>query len=111
MADDFYLDEGAYDGIMDDLKTVGTAYGDGFRKLTAVLDQYDGAWGGDDIGKAFAEKYIEEGHVNDHVNNYGQGEEGLVESAKNGKESAKTLAELDYENAKDLDSKTTAEKE
>ncbi|GAA4531754.1 hypothetical protein [Amycolatopsis samaneae] len=106
MADEFYLDEAAYDGIMTDLQSIGHGIGSSFQTLADVLLEHDGAWGTDDIGKAFAKKYLGEGPddgARADVVALGGVEENLDKSAEIGKKNARNFASVDRETAKKMD--------
>jgi hypothetical protein len=106
MADEFYLDESAYDAIMTDLQNVGHEIGGDFKRLSDVLVQYDGAWGNDDIGKAFAMKYLGEkdkGGALSDIPALAGVEENLVDSGDIGKKNARNFSEVDKETAEKMD--------
>lgn len=106
MADEFFLDEAAYDGIMTELQGVGRKIGSSYQGLADVLLEYDGAWGGDDIGKAFANKYLgmtpDSGARGDVVA-LGGVEDNLVKSADIGMKNAANFASVDHDTAKEMD--------
>lgn len=106
MADEFYLDEAAYTGIMTELQGVGHKIGSSYQLLADVLLEYDGAWGGDDIGKAFANKYLgagpDEGARADVVALAGV-EDNLDKSADIAKKNARNFASVDEDTAREMD--------
>ncbi|MFD9888105.1 hypothetical protein ACFWY9_02095 [Amycolatopsis sp. NPDC059027] len=106
MADEFYLDEAAYDGIMTDLQNIGHRIGTSYKGLADVLLEFDGAWGSDDIGKAFEKKYLGEG-PNDgaraDVVALGGVEDNLDKSGDVGKKNARNFASVDRDTAKKMD--------
>jgi len=58
MADEFYLDPVGLAQATSRLRASGDRLNSAFSKLTETLDQHDGCWGTDDIGKGFANKYV-----------------------------------------------------
>ncbi|GAA1981819.1 hypothetical protein [Amycolatopsis minnesotensis] len=106
MADDFFLDETAYDAIMTDLQSTGQKIGESYQLLTDVLLEYDGAWGGDDIGKAFEKKYLgdsDDSGARGDLKAFDGVEDNIKEVADIGKKNAKTFAGLDHDTAQRLD--------
>ena len=59
MADRFELDESEAVDTGERAQDAGRRLLDAHRDLVAVLDDHEGCWGDDDIGKAFANKYVE----------------------------------------------------
>jgi hypothetical protein len=59
VAERFELDEDAAKDAGDRAGSAGQRLRDAHRELVAVLDDRDGCWGDDDIGKAFANSYVE----------------------------------------------------
>jgi hypothetical protein len=59
VADRFELDENAAVAAGRRARTAGLRLREAHRELVAVLDDHDGCWGDDDIGKAFANKYVQ----------------------------------------------------
>lgn len=107
MADEFYLDPDRFRAVSRDLREVGTDLNAAQRRLSGILDQYTGAWGSDDIGKAFEGNYYE----NAEKVRIGSGKaaRGIIATAGNAQKSANNLASLDEESAKRLDAKTRAD--
>ncbi|MFE0022038.1 hypothetical protein [Amycolatopsis sp. NPDC059021] len=105
MADDFFLDESVYDGVMTDLQNVGHKIGASHKALSDVLLEYDGAWGNDDIGKAFAQKYFGEDGNGARADLVALGgvEDNLVESGDVGKKNARLFASVDNDTAVKID--------
>jgi hypothetical protein len=97
----FYLDSAAVRQRAGDNRTSSEALDAAFRNLTTVLDDHDGCWGTDDIGKNFAEGYVDS--ANETRGYAGDAVEGLdgwstgVESAVEG------LTNLDADNAEAVD--------
>jgi hypothetical protein len=107
MAENFYLDEPAFEGVADNILVSGTNLGTAYGKLNDVLLATQGCWGDDDIGKAFEKNYWENAEeVRVGMANAG---EGLVETSKNVRKKAEVLADLDERNAKWLDSQVGEE--
>lgn len=107
MADEFYLDPERFRVVSRDLHDVGTDLKAAQRRLSGILDQYTGAWGSDDIGKAFEKNYYE--NAEKVRTGSGKAAHGIVETAGNAQKSANNLASLDEESAKKLDAKTKTE--
>lgn len=104
MPDDFYLDPAEFRVVSRDLRDAGRDLEAAQRRLSDVLDQYTGAWGSDDIGKAFEKNYYE----NAEKVRIGSGKAagGIIDTARNSQKSADNLASLDEESARRLDAKT-----
>jgi uncharacterized protein YukE len=62
MAEDFYLDPDKLAQATGALRYANEELSSQLAKLTGVLQQHDGCWGTDDIGKAFAKKYVQPSH-------------------------------------------------
>ena len=101
MPDEFYLDPAEFRVVSRDLLDAGTDLEAAQRRLSDVLDHYSGAWGSDDIGKAFETNYYE----NSEKVRIGSGKVagGIIKTARGAQKSADTLASLDEESAKRLD--------
>jgi hypothetical protein len=105
MAENFRLDPHALSTANGDFKVVGDTLGDAFHVLTGVLDDHDGCWGSDDIGKAFEKNYKEPAK---EVRGYaGDAIEGMVDLHEGVDESKETFESVDYENAKKIDASVT----
>lgn len=105
MAENFRLDPQALSTANGEFKIVGDNLGDAFTVLTGVLDDHDGCWGDDDIGKAFEKNYKEpakevRGYAGDAIEGMGELNEGVDESRE-------TFEGVDYENAKKIDASVT----
>jgi hypothetical protein len=107
MAENFYLDEPALDGVADGVLVTGTNFTTAHTKLNDTLLATQGCWGDDDIGKAFEGNYWENAEKV-RTGTEGAGE-GLVGTSKNMKKSAANLASVDEETAKRLDSQIEEE--
>ncbi len=59
MPDRFELDENEAVDAGHRAQKAGQRLREAHRALVAVLDDHDGCWGDDDIGKAFANKYVQ----------------------------------------------------
>ncbi|WP_143517406.1 hypothetical protein [Pseudonocardia sp. MH-G8] len=59
MADRFELDENDAVAAGERAQTAGRRLLDAHRDLVTVLNDREGCWGDDDIGKAFANKYVQ----------------------------------------------------
>jgi hypothetical protein len=57
--DRFELDEKAAEDAGHRAQEAGQRLREAHRALVAVLDDHDGCWGDDDVGKAFANKYVQ----------------------------------------------------
>lgn len=102
MADDFYLDESAFEGVTDSLVTTGMNLDDAVKELNDVLLATEGCWGDDEIGKAFASNYWA---IAEQVRTGMEGAgTGIVETARTMRKSAADLASVDEQTAKSLDS-------
>jgi hypothetical protein len=107
MADDFYLDEPAFEGVTDNILVTGTNLNTAYGKLNGVLLSTQGCWGDDDIGKAFEGNYWENAEkVRTGMDGAG---DGIVETSKNARKSAQYLSTLDEENARYIDSQVEEE--
>jgi len=104
MADKFYLDPDEFREVSRDLREAGTDLKAAQRRLSRILDQYTGAWGSDDIGKAFETNYYE----NAEKVRIGAGKAGdaIVDTAGSAQKAANNLASLDEESARKLDAQT-----
>jgi hypothetical protein len=107
MADNFYLDEPAFEGVTDSMLVTGTNLGTDYDNLNGVLLATQGCWGDDEIGKAFEGNYWED--AEDIRVKLAPAGEGLVTSAKGVRGKARDLASLDEENARWLDSQVEEE--
>jgi hypothetical protein len=107
MADNFYLDEPAFDGVTDDMLVTGSNLTTAHGKLNRVLLATQGCWGDDDIGKAFEGKYWENAEkVRTGMDGAG---EGIVETSKSARKTARDLSSVDEQTAKWLDSQIEEE--
>jgi hypothetical protein len=103
MADKFYLDEDAFDDFARDLREIGKEFDLGQRELAQTLNMYTGAWGNDEIGKAFEKNYWENAEkVREGTEDAG---EGVVDTARQSKKFAHYLDSLDEETARKMDKK------
>jgi hypothetical protein len=59
MAERFFMDGPALKRDTEHLHDTGHKLGAAFSRLTGVLDEHYGCWGEDDIGKGFAENYVD----------------------------------------------------
>jgi hypothetical protein len=107
MADEFYLDPDKFRVVSRDLGQAGTDLKAAQQRLSGILVQYTGAWGSDDIGKAFETNY----YANAEMVRTGAGTagDGIVDSARSAQQSADNLASVDEESAKKLDAQTETE--
>ncbi|MFL6119321.1 hypothetical protein [Actinophytocola sp.] len=107
MAENFYLDEPAFEGVTDDLLVTGTNFKTAHTKLNGVLTAYQGCWGDDEIGMAFQNNYWENAEkVREGTENGG---EGLIETARTSRKSAEYLSSVDEQTAQYLDSQVHPE--
>ncbi|MEV0679407.1 hypothetical protein AB0I60_23075 [Actinosynnema sp. NPDC050436] len=102
MADDFYLDPEGFRAFTRELRDVGEDLGEAQRQLSEVLLQYRGAWGKDQIGKAFQQKYLQPADQLEEGS--GRAARGLVQSAGDAQGLANDLAGLDEDAARWMDS-------
>jgi hypothetical protein len=103
MADEFYLDPAEFRVVSRNLRDAGADLKAAQQRLSDVLEQYTGAWGSDEIGKAFEKNYYE----NAEKVRIGSGKAagGIIKTADGAQKSADTLASLDEESARRLDAK------
>jgi len=104
MADDFYLDPDGFRGVSCDLRQTGTDLKAAQQRLSDILGQYTGAWGSDDIGKAFEKNYYP--NAEKVRTGAGTGADGIVDSAGDAQKSADNLASVVEDSAKQLDART-----
>jgi uncharacterized protein YukE len=58
VSDRFEIDSTEIEKVADRARTAGDVLLAALGRLAIVLDDHDECWGGDDIGRAFAEKYV-----------------------------------------------------
>ncbi|WP_033288613.1 hypothetical protein [Amycolatopsis jejuensis] len=102
MADDFYLDPAAYRNVTRQLSEIGEDLGSSYRRLARVLDDNEGSWGYDEIGKNFQEGYYKK--ATEYRDGYSKGEVNITKSATVSQKNADNLAKLDDDSARKLDS-------
>jgi uncharacterized protein YukE len=86
------------------LAELGEALRSSFQTLTGVLDQHDGCWGEDDIGKSFEQNYVP--HAEEARKNAGQTTTAIVGLADATSQAVETFQEVDYESARQIDAST-----
>jgi len=102
MADDFYLDEPAFEGVTDGMLVTGNNLTTAYTDLDGVLLATQGCWGDDEIGKAFEGNYWENAEkVRTGMDGAG---DGIVETSRSARLTARDLASVDEQTAKWLDS-------
>jgi hypothetical protein len=107
MAENFFLDEPAFEGVTDGMVVAGTNLNTAYVALDGVLTATQGCWGDDDIGKAFEKNYWENAEeVWTGMETAGEGINGTAQGARR---KARDLASLDERNAKWLDSQVPEE--
>jgi hypothetical protein len=101
MGEKFRLDSEALDSANSEFHIVGETFGRAFDTLAGVLDDHDGCWGTDDIGKAFAKNYVASAT---EVRGYSKGAvTGMGELYDGVAESSKTFKGVDYDSAVEID--------
>jgi hypothetical protein len=107
MADQFYLDEPALEGVTDSMIVAGTNLDTAWKKLDGVLTATQGCWGDDDIGKAFEGNYWEKAdEVWTATEHAGEGINGTADYVR---KKARYLEGLDERNARYIDSQLPQE--
>jgi hypothetical protein len=101
MGEKFRLDPEALDSANGEFHVVGETLGTAFHTLAGVLDEHDGCWGSDDIGKAFEKNYKAPAtevrtYSGDAVTGMGELYDGVAESSE-------TFQGVDYDNAVTID--------
>jgi hypothetical protein len=104
MADEFFLDEDEHREFTKSLENIGLGLISDHQTLSDKLAPYQGAWGTDEIGKAFEGNYLV--NAEDLMAATKGAGEALVETAKYSQESADYLASVDDETARWIDSQT-----
>lgn len=102
MADDFFLDPVELQDLTNKLEATGVALGDAQRTLSSRLDKHKGAWGRDDIGKAFEKGYYD--NAEDIRVGAGNAASGISDTAHNIAESGAAFQSVDEESAAWMDS-------
>jgi hypothetical protein len=101
VADRFELDENGAVEAGERARSAGQALLAAHRKLVAVLDDHDGCWGDDDLGRAFANKYVQ---VADGTReNTEVLATNLVDTGTYIVNAARKLADVDEDNARRID--------
>lgn len=105
MGESFRLDPDGLAAANGEFLVVGDKLGDAFDNLVLVLDDHDGCWGEDDIGKAFAKNYVQpSGEVREASKN---AVEGIHELHDGVDESSETFQSVDEESAIQIDNSVT----
>jgi len=105
MSDGFYLDPDGLASATKKINDAATALGGKLVKLKGVLDQHDGCWGTDDIGKAFAQNY--QGGADNLKEGSDNASQNMGSLAENLDGSAKDLEAVDEEQAAAMDASST----
>ncbi|MCG8916456.1 ESX-1 secretion-associated protein [Actinokineospora sp. PR83] len=101
MAEEFRLDPDGVAAGTKRLKTAGGRLNTAVTALNVVLDDHDGCWGTDDIGKAFEQKYVQPAT---DVRKYGaDAGTGIVTTGENLDSASTTFQSVDHEHASRID--------
>ncbi|UMP06960.1 hypothetical protein [Amycolatopsis sp. EV170708-02-1] len=101
MTDEFYLDPDGASRAAGALRDSGNRLEKSFNALKAVCDHNDQCWGTDEIGAAFANKYVP---TATEITVFGATDpKAIVESANNTDKNIDTFEDLDHEAAVRLD--------
>lgn len=101
MAEEFYLDPDLYRQATRQLEEAGKKLEAAQKRLAGTLDQYEGCWGDDEIGKAFQKGYYD--NAEKLVDGLGKAATGLVESASVARQNAEDFMKLDQDEAQRID--------
>ena len=108
MAEKFHLDNHLMRHVTTRLADIGGDFAASSKKLTRTLDQYEGCWGEDDIGKAFDKQYSD--NAGKLLDIHKQDGKYLTEAAENAGKSADNVDKVDTKTARKIDSKVPREK-
>ncbi|WP_156753225.1 WXG100 family type VII secretion target [Actinokineospora pegani] len=101
MAEEFRLDPDGLAAGTRKLDAAGTRLTSAVAALNVVLDDHDGCWGTDDIGKAFATNYVQPAT---DVRTYGaDAGTGLVLTAEGLDEASEVFQSVDHDHAARID--------
>ena len=101
MAENFRLDPTGVAAGTKRLNAAGERLNTAVTALNVVLDDHEGCWGTDDIGKGFAQKYVQP--ATDVRKYSGEAGTGLVTTGKDLDKAAETFRTLDHDRAQQLD--------
>lgn len=104
MADNFYLDPEGMSRATGKLRDLGNRLEGSFKKLEGVLDQHDGCWGGDDIGKAFEKNYVPA--ATEARKGAGDAAHAIVQTSDDADKSSKVFQSVDEKEAQRIDAST-----
>jgi hypothetical protein len=104
MTENFRLVPEQATAAANDLNDLGERLRRSFGTLIGVLDEHDGCWGEDDIGKAFEQNYVP--HAKQARESARQAIAGIVDLAASTKQNIDIFQDLDYESARRIDAST-----
>ncbi|WAL66527.1 hypothetical protein ORV05_01530 [Amycolatopsis cynarae] len=101
MAEDFRLDPDRLSAATRRLGALGERLRNSFQTLTRVLDEHDGCWGDDDIGKSFAKNYVPSAtQARDGAR---QATDGIIQLRGDTDKAAKVFQSVDHDSAQRID--------
>ncbi|GHF44857.1 uncharacterized protein YukE [Amycolatopsis bartoniae] len=104
MAENFRLDPAALEEATRRLGSLGDRITTAYHELAGVLDEHDGCWGEDDIGKAFAQNYVPNAkQVREGAEQAGP---GVIELRNDIDDASKTFQSVDEDEARRIDAST-----
>jgi hypothetical protein len=102
MAEAFYMDPDGVRHAVSQIHAVGAFLDRSLLHLNGVLDEHDGCWGEDSIGKGFSDNYVKPAT---ETRGYGRKlTDGVVKLGEEVDDTEGTFEGVDSETAQDMDS-------
>ncbi|TVT18521.1 hypothetical protein FNH05_35490 [Amycolatopsis rhizosphaerae] len=105
MTENFRLDPDGLSAATKRLGAMGEKLRASYTELVRVLDEHDGCWGGDDIGKSFAQNYVP--NARKARDSAQEATEGIVQLGDDTDSAAATFESVDHDSAQRIDAATS----